>query len=92
MYVNYGRVEDFERLANEGVSCNGSIAIARYGKIFRGNKVSTALFLQSLHQRKGLSTNQSSVEDPCCALFRRSYLAIEKGIYDLFLMIKRFEV
>lgn len=39
MYVNYARVEDFDRLDELGVSVNGSIVIARYGKIFRGNKV-----------------------------------------------------
>ena len=39
MYANYGRVEDFERLKNLSVNVTGKIAIMRYGKIFRGNKV-----------------------------------------------------
>ncbi|MPC89552.1 N-acetylated-alpha-linked acidic dipeptidase 2 [Portunus trituberculatus] len=39
VYVNYGREEDFEKLAELGVSVKDAILIARYGKIFRGNKV-----------------------------------------------------
>jgi len=40
VYVNYGRIEDYDRLASDlGVNVNGSIAIARYGRIFRGDKV-----------------------------------------------------
>lgn len=42
MYVNYGRTEDFFKLEREmGINCSGKIVIARYGKIFRGNKVMT---------------------------------------------------
>ena len=45
VYVNYGRVEDFQKLTGSGdgelnVNLTGKIAIARYGKIFRGDKVS----------------------------------------------------
>lgn len=41
MYVNYARAEDFEWLAKNKPEINitGCIAIARYGKVFRGNKV-----------------------------------------------------
>lgn len=40
VYVNYGRTEDFFKLQREmGINCTGKIVIARYGKIFRGNKV-----------------------------------------------------
>lgn len=40
MYVNYGRTEDFFKLERElSINCTGKIVIARYGKIFRGNKV-----------------------------------------------------
>lgn len=40
VYVNYGRTEDFFTLEREmGINCTGKIVIARYGKIFRGNKV-----------------------------------------------------
>ncbi|XP_025964958.2 putative N-acetylated-alpha-linked acidic dipeptidase [Dromaius novaehollandiae] len=43
VYVNYGRTEDFFKLEREmGVNCTGKIVIARYGKIFRGNKVKNA--------------------------------------------------
>ncbi|KAJ7320058.1 hypothetical protein JRQ81_019569 [Phrynocephalus forsythii] len=43
VYVNYGSIEDFQRLEREmGINCSGKIVIARYGKIFRGNKVKNA--------------------------------------------------
>ncbi|KAG8908851.1 hypothetical protein FRB99_003091, partial [Tulasnella sp. 403] len=42
VYVNYGRKEDFEELATKGVDLKGTIAIARYGGIFRGLKVKGA--------------------------------------------------
>ena len=38
IYVNYGRKEDFELLKSQGVSFNGSICVARFGSIYRGNK------------------------------------------------------
>ena len=42
VYVNYARVEDLRRLEDElGVSVEGKICFARYGKIYRGNKVRT---------------------------------------------------
>ncbi|XP_054433408.1 N-acetylated-alpha-linked acidic dipeptidase 2 isoform X2 [Pteronotus mesoamericanus] len=44
VYVNYARTEDFFKLEREmGINCTGKIAIARYGKIFRGNKVKNAM-------------------------------------------------
>ncbi|GAB6029099.1 hypothetical protein CHUAL_004882 [Chamberlinius hualienensis] len=39
VYVNYGRPDDFKDLINLGVNFTGKIVIARYGEIFRGNKV-----------------------------------------------------
>ncbi|XP_028581864.2 putative N-acetylated-alpha-linked acidic dipeptidase isoform X1 [Podarcis muralis] len=43
VYVNYGSIEDFQRLERElGINCSGKIVIVRYGKIFRGNKVKNA--------------------------------------------------
>eukprot|EP00658_Telonema_sp_P-2_P064663 TRINITY_DN5380_c0_g1_i6.p1 TRINITY_DN5380_c0_g1~~TRINITY_DN5380_c0_g1_i6.p1 ORF type:complete len:316 (-),score=80.41 TRINITY_DN5380_c0_g1_i6:168-1115(-) len=42
VYVNYGRVEDFEWLAAQGVSVEAKLVIVRYGAIFRGNKVANA--------------------------------------------------
>jgi N-acetylated-alpha-linked acidic dipeptidase len=54
VYVNYGLIEDYERLASLGVSTRGKIAIARYGRSFRGIKAreaerngATALLLYS---------------------------------------------
>ncbi|PVD25947.1 hypothetical protein C0Q70_13613 [Pomacea canaliculata] len=43
VYVNYGRVEDFEFLrTNYNITFNDSIVIVRYGKNFRGSKVEIA--------------------------------------------------
>ena len=39
VYVNYGRVEDIQKLEELGISLKGKIAISRYGKIFRGNRL-----------------------------------------------------
>lgn len=38
VYVNHGTKEDFEQLADLGVSCKGKIVMARYGANFRGYK------------------------------------------------------
>ncbi|XP_063286869.1 N-acetylated-alpha-linked acidic dipeptidase 2 isoform X1 [Pelobates fuscus] len=44
VYVNYARTEDFFLLErNMSINCTGKIVIARYGKIFRGNKVKNAM-------------------------------------------------
>uniref|UniRef100_A0A3B4T533 Glutamate carboxypeptidase 2 n=1 Tax=Seriola dumerili TaxID=41447 RepID=A0A3B4T533_SERDU len=44
VYVNYGRTEDFFQLEREmHINATGKIAIVRYGKIFRGNKVKNAM-------------------------------------------------
>lgn len=42
VYVNYGTIDDFERLKALGVDITGKIAVVRYGKIFRGLKVKFA--------------------------------------------------
>ncbi|XP_037696959.1 putative N-acetylated-alpha-linked acidic dipeptidase [Choloepus didactylus] len=43
VYVNYARTEDFFKLERDmEINCSGKIVIARYGKIFRGNKVKNA--------------------------------------------------
>ncbi|XP_037082814.1 N-acetylated-alpha-linked acidic dipeptidase 2-like isoform X2 [Pollicipes pollicipes] len=39
VYANYGREEDFLLLASLNITVKDLIVIARYGKIFRGNKV-----------------------------------------------------
>jgi N-acetylated-alpha-linked acidic dipeptidase len=38
VYVNYGLVEDYERLQRLGVSVEGAVVIARYGNSWRGMK------------------------------------------------------
>ena len=42
VYVNYGLVEDYAKLDSLGVSVRGRIAIARYGRSFRGIKAREA--------------------------------------------------
>lgn len=43
VYANYGRVEDFFFLEREkGINLTDKIIIARYGRLFRGDKVSIA--------------------------------------------------
>lgn len=42
VYANYGRLEDFARLAELGVDCAGKIVITRYGGNFRGFKAKYA--------------------------------------------------
>jgi N-acetylated-alpha-linked acidic dipeptidase len=42
VFVNYGTYDDYEDLLNANVSLKGKIAIAKYGKIFRGLKVKRA--------------------------------------------------
>ncbi len=42
VYVNYGRVEDYDQLERMGASARGAIAIVRYGGIFRGVKAKIA--------------------------------------------------
>jgi N-acetylated-alpha-linked acidic dipeptidase len=38
VYVNYGRVEDYEQLDRLGISVRGAIVLVRYGQNFRGMK------------------------------------------------------
>jgi N-acetylated-alpha-linked acidic dipeptidase len=38
VYVNYGVPEDYAQLAKMGIEVSGKIAIARYGKVYRGVK------------------------------------------------------
>lgn len=39
VYANYGRIEDFRRLSDAGISVKGKIVLVRYGGSFRGVKV-----------------------------------------------------
>jgi N-acetylated-alpha-linked acidic dipeptidase len=42
VFVNYGLIEDYAQLAAMGISVRGKIAIARYGRSFRGIKAREA--------------------------------------------------
>jgi N-acetylated-alpha-linked acidic dipeptidase len=42
VYVNYGRAEDYKKLAEMGISVKGKIVLVRYGKVFRGVKAAMA--------------------------------------------------
>ena len=42
VYVNFGTYKDFEELQQANVSLKGNIAIAKYGRIFRGLKIKRA--------------------------------------------------
>ncbi|KAF7813887.1 putative glutamate carboxypeptidase LAMP1 [Senna tora] len=42
VYVNYGRVEDYMTLREIGVNVSGTVVLARYGKIYRGDIVNNA--------------------------------------------------
>ncbi len=42
VYVNYGLIEDYAKLDSLGVSVKGAIAVARYGRSFRGIKAREA--------------------------------------------------
>jgi N-acetylated-alpha-linked acidic dipeptidase len=42
VYANYGQPEDFRRLAELGISIEGKIVLARYGRNFRGVKARVA--------------------------------------------------
>uniref|UniRef100_A0A453FFN0 Peptidase M28 domain-containing protein n=1 Tax=Aegilops tauschii subsp. strangulata TaxID=200361 RepID=A0A453FFN0_AEGTS len=42
VYANYGRREDYAYLASRGVNVTGKVALARYGKVYRGDIVKNA--------------------------------------------------
>ncbi|KAI9359423.1 hypothetical protein BD770DRAFT_471784 [Pilaira anomala] len=42
VYANYGRPEDFQLLKDRGIELEGTIALVRYGELFRGLKVKAA--------------------------------------------------
>lgn len=42
VYVNYGRLEDFQKIDSMGINLDGKIALARYGGNFRGFKAKYA--------------------------------------------------
>ncbi len=63
VYVNFGLIEDYARLDSMGISVRGKIAVARYGRSFRGIKAreaerrgAIALILYSDPQQDGPTT------------------------------------
>ena len=42
VYVNFGTYQDFEELVEAGIDLKGKIALAKYGRVFRGLKVRRA--------------------------------------------------
>ena len=42
VYVNFGTYQDFEELVEAGIDLEGKIALAKYGRVFRGLKVRRA--------------------------------------------------
>ena len=42
VYVNFGAFQDFEDLVDAGIDLKGKIALAKYGRVFRGLKVKRA--------------------------------------------------
>ena len=50
VYVNYARPIDFKMLIEKGVNCSGKIVIARYGHVFRGDKVHSSIKCHDLRR------------------------------------------
>ncbi|HXC24762.1 MAG TPA: M20/M25/M40 family metallo-hydrolase [Gemmatimonadaceae bacterium] len=59
VYVNYGLIEDYKTLDSLGISVRGKIAIARYGKSYRGIKAREA----EKHGAIGLMIYSDPAED-----------------------------
>lgn len=59
VYVNYGLIEDYKTLDSLGISVRGKIAIARYGKSYRGIKAREA----EKHGAVGLLIYSDPAED-----------------------------
>lgn len=59
VYVNYGLIEDYAQLDSMGVSVKGKIAVARYGKSYRGIKAREA----ENHGAAGLIIYSDPAED-----------------------------
>jgi N-acetylated-alpha-linked acidic dipeptidase len=59
VYVNYGLIEDYAQLDSMGVSVKGKIAIARYGRSYRGIKAREA----EKHGARGLIIYSDPADD-----------------------------
>ncbi len=79
MYVNYGMVEDFKKLREMNISVKGHIVIAKYGKIYRGDKVS--FFTGSEFLLTSVSINEVSEKDSL--FFFLLDLIIQLGFFAL---------
>jgi N-acetylated-alpha-linked acidic dipeptidase len=71
VYVNYGMAEDYRELARLGISVEGKIVIARYGRSYRGIKAALAqehhasgLILYSDPQDDGYAAGDTFPEGP----------------------------
>jgi N-acetylated-alpha-linked acidic dipeptidase len=71
VYVNYGLIEDYALLDSLGISVKGKIAVARYGRSFRGIKAreaekhgATALLIYSDPQQDGYVTGDVYPKGP----------------------------
>jgi N-acetylated-alpha-linked acidic dipeptidase len=76
IYVNYGLIEDYAQLDSMGLSVRGKIAIARYGRSFRGIKAreaekrgALALILYSDPADDGFAKGDVYPEGPMRAAF-----------------------
>src|SRR5260370_42170336 len=81
VYVNYGLIEDYQTLDSLGVAVGGRIAIARYGRSFRGIKAPEAerhgaagLIIYSDPQDEGYSRGDLYPQGPM-----RPWRGIQRG-------------
>ena len=81
VYVNYGLIEDYARLDSLGVSVEGRIAVARYGRSFRGIKAreaerhgAAALIIYSDPQGDGYARGDVYPEGPM-----RNWDGVQRG-------------
>lgn len=59
VYANYGRLADFQRLAELGVSVKGKIVLVRYGAIYRGVKA----YIAQQFGAKGILIYSDPIDD-----------------------------
>jgi len=81
VFVNYGLIEDYARLDSLGVSVRGRIAVARYGRSFRGIKAREAerngaigLLIYSDPQSDGFARGDIYPEGPM-----RNWNGVQRG-------------
>jgi N-acetylated-alpha-linked acidic dipeptidase len=81
VFVNYGLIEDYARLDSLGVSVRGRVAVARYGRSFRGIKAreaerngATALLIYSDPQSDGFVRGDVYPDGPM-----RNWNGVQRG-------------